>query len=275
MSISQRIKATEAEKGGIILKKKLALFLILAYVLMVTVNALANIIPINDITTGEVSDSYPNLFVPVPLTFSIWGVIYLLLLFFVIYQVREHLKEKGIRELSLLFIVSCLANSLWILVWHYQQIFLSLLVMIILFFLLLAIHRILPTRETGMSKKEWFFLHLPFSIYFGWITVATIANATAFLVSINWGGWGITPVFWTILVLLTATLIAVLMISQEGDIPYSLVVIWAFLGIVIQRITASPLYLSIILTGILGILCILFVSYRNWQEGKLNRTILL
>lgn len=256
------------------MKNRVVLFLMLSFLLMIAVNALANILPINGLTTGEISDSYPNLFVPIPLTFSIWGVIYLLLLFFVIYQVKSHGKGNETTELSLLFIASCIANTLWILAWHYQRIFLSLLIMIVLFFLLLLIYRFLPTRETGVTKKEWFFLQLPFSIYFGWITVATIANTTAFLVSIPWGGWGLTPPFWTVLVLLTATFIAVLMLNREGDIPYSLVVIWAFIGIIIKRATTSPLYLSIILTAVLGILFILFIAYKNWQEGNLKRTVI-
>lgn len=236
---------------------------------MVGVNALANILPINNITTGEVSDRYPNLFTPHPITFSIWGVIYLLLLLFVIYQARLLFKERETENISILFILSSLVNTAWIFAWHYERIFLSLLLMILLFFSLLFIYLSLG-RKKRVMKREWLFLHLPFSVYFGWITVATIANVTAFLVSLGWTGSNVTQSFWTVVVILTATLIGVLTLLREKDIPFNLVVVWAFLGIIIERSSSQPLYFSIILTAIGGIAVIFLTAFRLYQKGDLK-----
>lgn len=253
------------------MKKNMGILVIVSFILMVLVNALANILPINNITTGEVSDLYPNLFVPTPITFSIWGVIYLLLLFFVIYQSRNLFKGIETPNISMFFVLSCFANTLWIFAWHYQQIFLSLVFMVILFFLLLLIYLTLQKERGTRTRREWFFLQLPFSVYFSWITVATIANVTAFLVSIGLRGEEFTQSFWTVVLILIASFIGVLMLLRRKDIPYNLVIIWALLGIIINRIDSQPIYFSIIIAAIAGIILILLAAYQLYQKGTLFR----
>jgi len=151
----------------------------------IIINALANILPINGVTTGAVSDAYPNLFAPTALTFSIWGLIYLLLGIYTIYQLgfcSKNGKGKLCDKIAPYFAISSGANILWILSWHYRLIGVSVVLMAIILFCLIKIADIL--RAEKLRAAEYFLIRLPFSVYFGWITVATIANITTFLVSI-------------------------------------------------------------------------------------------
>ena len=177
----------------------------IAFLVMVTVNALANILPIGGVGTGEVSDSYPNLFAPAAITFSIWGVIYLLLAMYTLYQIglfhKKDAPGKGglINRISTLFMFSSFTNTAWIFAWHYKIIWASLVLMAALFIFLMLINLELKRHE--LTAREKVFVRLPFSVYFGWITVASIANVTTFLVSVGWDGFGLSEVFWTVAVI--------------------------------------------------------------------------
>ncbi|MBN1280450.1 MAG: hypothetical protein JXA00_02255 [Candidatus Thermoplasmatota archaeon] len=223
-------------------KKLLQLGNLLAIIITIIINGLAVVLPLNGKTTQELSDSLPNLFVPAGLTFSIWSIIYILWIVFALYQIRDFIKKDNVdmpflHKISVLFILSCVANSAWIFLWHYQQVGLSLLMMLLLLLSLLAIYLRLNIGKTSVSLTERLCVHLPMSVYLGWITVATIANVTAFLVSIGWDGFGITELSWTILVISVGVLITLLMLLLRKDIAYSLVVLWALLGIYLKRTT--------------------------------------
>ena len=214
----------------------------ITFILMVTVNALANILPIAGITTGAVSDSFPNLFAPAGVTFSIWGIIYLLLGLYTLYQLGLFQKEKAtdaelLKRVGNLFAFSSLANAIWIFCWHYNVIFLSVILMLLILLSLIAIHLVL--KKTPMTLKEKFFIKLPFSIYFGWITVATIANVTALLVTLGWDGWGLSQPVWTSTLIIIGTLIGMTTAITAKDIPYVATLIWAFSGILIKHTSAS------------------------------------
>ncbi len=221
-------------------RKVLGILNLLVFMMMVVVNALANILPIGGINTGEVSDAYPNLFAPAAITFSIWGVIYFLLLLFVLYSLGTFGKKGGFeasKAASMPFIISSLANTAWIFSWHYRIIPLSLaLMLVILISLMTAYVRI---QKRGLSKAEKIFVRLPFSIYFGWITVATIANVTTFLVSIGWNGFGIADSIWMGIALVAALVIGALTTLRYRDWAYGLVILWAFAGIYIKHISPS------------------------------------
>lgn len=215
------------------IKKKLILKLsvIISYLGMITVNFLANALPIAGKNTGVISDSYPNLFAPAGLTFAIWGLIYLLLASYVIYYLsNKETNNKNIFEkVAKLFILSSLANIAWIFCWHYGLLALSVIIMLIILISLISIATAISKEK--LKTKEQIFLSLPFSIYFSWITVATIANITAFLVDINWSGWGIKESTWTIIILLVGALIGIIRSLKDKNIPYLLVFIWAYFGI--------------------------------------------
>ncbi|MCE5196506.1 MAG: tryptophan-rich sensory protein [Negativicutes bacterium] len=205
------------------------------FLLMIVINALANIMKFNGQTTGDVANAYPNLFAPAAVTFAIWGVIYLLLAAYTLYQLgllqdslnREQANFLG--KIGFIFSLSSLANAAWIFAWHYHQITPAMILMLVILSCLIAINRMILQRE--LSPKERFFIQIPFSVYFGWITVATIANATTLLVSKGWNGFGLTETVWTAILLAVGTLLGVLTMLLHQDFTYGLVMIWAYLGI--------------------------------------------
>ncbi len=215
---------------------------VITYLVMVIVNGLANALPINEVTTGQVSDSYFDLFAPTGLTFSIWGLIYILLAGYTLYQLGFLQEDKGaarmelFQNIGILFAISSIANAAWIFAWHYDAIGLSLLLMIVILVCLTLIAEKL--RKEEFDLKEKIFIRLPFSIYFGWITVATIANVTTYLVSTNWGGFGIPEQVWTVVILIIGTAIGIARMLRDKNIAYGLVIIWAYTGIWIKH--ASP-----------------------------------
>jgi len=224
------------------------------YVAMVIVNFLANGLPINNRGTGEISDAYPNLFAPAGPAFSIWGLIYLLLGVYVIYQFvkKEQKTEEVIQKINPFFIATSLANISWIFAWHYDYIGLSVCIMAVLLVLLIKIADILRVEKfSGLEKLS---IWAPFNIYFGWITVASIANITVFLVGIGWNGFGIADYVWTSIILLVGALIGILRMHKDNNIAYGLVLIWAYSWILFKHLSVSGFngqYPSIIITVIL------------------------
>jgi hypothetical protein len=238
----------------------LSILNIIGFVGVVIVNGLANALPINNKTTGELSDQYPNLFVPAGLTFSIWGLIYILLAIFVIYTlvraIRGSTGESFINRIGILFFLSCIANIGWIFTWHYEIVPLSLVIMLLLLGCLLAIYLRLGIGNKGPTTKQQYMVHLPFSVYLGWITIATIANVTALLVDVNWSRFGLSEQFWTVAVIVVGIAIALGILIRRQDIYYCLVVDWALLGILIKRLADSVSVQSVIITTIIGLVLI-------------------
>lgn len=246
-----------------------------AYLSMVAVNTLANTIPINGKSTGQVSDSYQNLFAPAGITFAIWGVIYVLLALYVLYQFGVQRKNQKVsldlvfKTIGPAFILSSLANSAWIFAWHYDMIGLSMVLMIILLLCLITITSMLKKIE--LKTMEKLFVKVPFSIYFGWITIATIANATTLLVSLGFDGFGIDEYFWTIFILVVGLIIGAATTYLNKDIAYGAVIIWAYIGIWIKHISVAGfggMYPAIIYSAVFSIavmvLIIGFVIYHQF-----------
>ncbi len=249
------------------------------YLIMVIVNALANAIPINGVTTGQVSDAYPDLFAPASITFSIWGLIYLLLAGYILYQFGFFQADRGasrgdlFQKIGIYFAISSVANALWIFAWHNFVIWLSLLLMIVVLICLIQIATRLSEEE--FSFKEKTFIRLPFSIYFGWISVATIANVTTFLVSIGWGGFGLPDQFWMVLILLVGAAIGIARMRRDMDIAYGLVIVWAYAGILIKHISPAEFvgqYPAVITTAIIGIILLVIAKVLLFYPG-LKKTV--
>ena len=238
-------------------KKKILMLQVInvfAYIVMITLNALANILPINNQTTGGVSDKYGNLFAPAGITFAIWGVIYVMLGLFLLYQWGIFTKdsdrhEEVVLKVGWLFAASSFANSLWILLWHHDMIFLTVLLMLVILACLIFITEAL-FKEAPDMKQRWLCNHA-FSVYLGWISVATIANITTWFVSLGWNGFGIPEWVWTLLVMVVAAALASIRLYLRGDRPFSLVVVWALIGIVIKHITVFNMdYPQILIAGV-------------------------
>jgi len=200
---------------------------ILLFAGMIVMNYLANALPLNNKTTGELSDELPNLFVPAGITFSIWGVIYLLLLVYCVVQFTGA-NQLVISSISWLFAITCVLNALWIVCWHYQKISLSLLVMTGILISLIYINMIIKGLPVGMIKAA-------FGVYLGWICIATIANVTALLVNRNWDGFGLPGEVWAIIMIAAGAVITVLSVYRLRNPFIGLAVIWAFTGIIIKR----------------------------------------
>ncbi|MFA6602238.1 MAG: tryptophan-rich sensory protein [Candidatus Shapirobacteria bacterium] len=211
----------------------------ITFVAMMSVNVLANTLPINGVTSKQVSDSYPNLFAPAPTTFAIWGVIYLLLLGYVLYQagILGKNNEKLNHEINKYFLPNMVANGVWLVTWHYGIIWLSVMVMGVILTTLIKIANLIKKNKLGVKERA--FIATPMSVYFGWITVATIANITVFLVSTGWNGWGISQEAWTIAILLIGAGIGITRLLSDRRVAYGLVLIWAYYGIWTQHISVD------------------------------------
>ena len=205
---------------------------ILVTLFTITVNGLANAIPLNGQETGEISDRFDIYFVPAGYVFSIWGLIYIGLIAFTIYQALPSQKDNPLlNKIYPAYWIGNLANAVWVFLRHYEFLPLTLVAMITLLACLLYIYTQISKPSTELDRKQKWFVKLPISIYLGWISVATIANVSQVLFYLGWGGWGISPEIWAVIMLGTATILGLLMLWREHDIAYALVLVWAFVGI--------------------------------------------
>jgi tryptophan-rich sensory protein len=194
------------------------------------VNMLANTLPINGQTTGEVSDRFPLLITPPGYVFGIWGVIYAGLIGYAIYQALPAQRDNPrLRRIALPFIISCAANIAWLLLWHHNQYGLTMGAMVGLLLALITIDLRLG-RVRGGALAERLLVRLPFSIYLGWVSVATIVNATVALTAAGADGGGVSPEAWTAGLLGVGAGLGWAQ-ALRGDVAYSLVLLWAFAGI--------------------------------------------
>lgn len=251
-----------------------------SYLFMILMNILANWIPIGGVNTGEVSDSYFNLFAPAGLTFSIWGLIYLMLAVSVLYLIGLIRLDLGddhdlmIGRIGVIFSVTCFINGLWILAWHFRVIPVSMVLMVALLVCLIIINRTLG--KEALVRQDKLYVGIPFSVYLGWITVAAIANMTILLVSLGWKNILIPDELWTIIILLVGLIIGMLVMMKKKDMVYGLVLIWAYAGILLRHVSGDGLAggfpLVIFTLGfclfvfLIGEL-ILFIKYRKQRAS--------
>jgi hypothetical protein len=215
------------------------------FLVVVTVNALANILPINGVGTGQLSDELPNLFVPAGLTFSIWGLIYLLLAGYSIAVVAGAFGKKPPAMWTAadgwIFSLNMAANAGWIFAWQYRQVGISLALMLVILASLVWLEERNESRSgsvsgagsTGVFRR--FLLSTPINVYLGWICVATIANVTALLVKAGWNGFGIDPRAWTVVLIAAGLAVGLLLVFLRKALAAPLVIVWAYAGIVLKR----------------------------------------
>ncbi len=205
---------------------------ILTILATITINILANALPINGLNTGQVSDSFHVYFVPAGYVFSIWGIIYIGLIAYAIYQALPAQKDNPrLQATGWWVVLGGLANSTWIFLWHYQQFVATLGAMFILLATLIAVYLRLGIGQTRVSSGETWAVRIPFSIYLGWITVATIANVSDVLDYVKWNRFGISEVAWMVIMLGAVVVIGGLMNFQRRDVAYAAVLLWALAGI--------------------------------------------
>jgi len=236
---------------------------------MITVNALANALPLNGLTTGAISDGYPIWFVPAGYVFSIWGLIYLALIAFTAAQALSSAAEAVLAPVRPLFVLSCIANGAWIFAWHFLQLGLSVLLMLTLLGSLIAIYRRLQLVSVAtlrpLVRRALF---VPMSLYLGWICVATIANVSALLAKLGWGGAPLTGPTWAAVMMVVATGIILTLALRFNDAIPPLVAIWAFVGIMVR----FPEQLTMRLTGgtmTFGLVAVVaWVLVRQVRRGR-------
>lgn len=213
---------------------------ILTVLATITVNALANALPINGQNTGEISNRFQVYFVPAGYVFSIWGLIYLGLIAFAVFQALPSQRENPrLRATGWWISLGGLANIAWIFLWHYEQFPLTLLAMFVLLATLIITYLRMGIGKVKVPAGERWAAHLPISIYLGWITVATVANITDVLDYLKWDGFGISPETWMVIVLAAVLLITVLMNFTRRDIAYAAVILWALAGISVRHAGVS------------------------------------
>ena len=243
----------------------LAVLAALAFAGVVAVNGLANALPLNGVSTAVLSDEIPNLFVPAGITFAIWGLIYLLLAGYVAAAFAEARRAAmpaapgrlpsgraaWSRSDAILFLVNAAANAGWIFAWHWRLIWLSMALMLVILATLILLEDgnqvklaaggpLAADRDVAPSRR--FFLTAPLRVYLGWISVATIANATALLVRMGWNGFGLDPRIWTVAAIGAGLLVALDFALGKREIAAPLVIVWAYLGIAIKRVQLDATY---------------------------------
>lgn len=253
--------------------KNSAIFNTIGYLMVIGVNALAALGMINGHTTAQVSEKYDNLFVPAGFTFSIWGVIYLALLGFIIYQLwlafapgYEELLERFMERMRGWWLISCMANSCWLFAWHYELLPLSILLMLTLLISLLAIHLNFNIAAPGASHSVQWLIHVPFSLYLGWICVATMANIAALMVYTGFDGMSV-PI--TAILILVACVGATLLVVKRHNIVAGMVAIWAFYGIIAKRQSeVTTMALPVIVCCLTAIGVVLIAGVREAFHKK-------
>jgi benzodiazapine receptor len=242
---------------------------IVAFVVMIVVNGLAGSTTLlGGVTSADVSDMYPTLVTPAGFTFAVWGVIYMLLLVFTVYQLLPRNRNKPfLSQVGLLFGLSSACNICWLFLWHYDLITYSLVLMFALLASLILIYQRLDIGRAVVSLKEKLCVHLPFSVYLGWISIATIANVSVALTAVDWDGWGIPDATWAIVIIAVALVLTLIMLATRKDVAFSLVVVWALFGI----LSKQSGFQNIVLTAEVAIAVILIAVCAVIVVSKFKR----
>ncbi len=237
---------------------------LLAILATILVNFLANFLPLNGLTTGEISGRFAVYFTPAGYVFSIWGVIYLWLLAYAIYQLAPAQRnDEYLQRIGWLFAYSCAANVAWLFLWHYLLFPLTVLAMLALLLLLIAIYLRLDRGRSAVSPATKWAAQIPFSIYLAWISVATIANVTVLLDYWDWSGWGVPAQAWFVVMLATGLAIAFAAAHPRRDIAYAAVIAWAYLGIAVKNPAPALVAIAGWAAAALAVLLLLAVILRK------------
>lgn len=240
------------------------IIVILSIVATIVINILANTLPLNGLNTGEISDRFQVYFVPAGYVFSIWGLIYIGLIAYAVFQALPSQRENPrMRHTGYWVAASGLANIAWIFLWHYEQFPWTLVAMFSLLGILIVTYQRLGTGLTSVSVAETWAARVPFSIYLGWITVATVANITSVLYFLNWNGFGISPETWMIIVLVAVIVIAGLVSLTRRDIAYNLVILWALVGIAVKHSTVALISTAAIISALLVAIILIYSLLRR------------
>jgi hypothetical protein len=243
-----------------------------ALVSTILINYLSNTGILNGKSIGDISNNIHSLFTPAGYAFSIWGFIYLLLLGFIIYQGRslfnKNAEDGFVEKIGPWFIISCIANGGWVFLWLFGYTGISCIFIFLLLFSLLKIIMNNRMEIWDAPTKTILFLWWPFVFYAGWVTVASIANVSAFLVKINWDGFGISPEIWTITMIIIATIINLIVVYKRNLREFATVGIWALIAIAVPNFESQKIiaYVAIFAATLLFVI----IMIHGYQNRKTN-----
>lgn len=255
------------------MKKTLQIFNIIAAVATIFMGYLSNSGIFNGNTMATVSAKYQNHFTPAGYAFSIWGLIYLGLLGFAIYYSRSLFmkpkkEDRTVKEVGWWFVISCVANCLWVVAWPYDYLLISVILMALLLFSLLKIVVNTKMELHNAPLKKFIFLWWPFCLYSGWVSVALIANIAAYLVKIEWTGFGLSETAWTIIMIGIAVLIHLFMIWKRNMREFALVLVWSLIAIAVTNKEDSN---TVVWTAIIAaVIVFIAISVHGYQNRKSN-----
>jgi len=248
-----------------------------SFIFVLVMNSVATALPLNGLSVGGVSDKYTTLFAPIDFTFGIWGLIYLGLTIYTFTQLAT--SNEVIQRITPWFIFANIFNGSWIIAWRLELIGLSALILALLLFCLYKINKVTTAQRQDLASTLT--TRIPFAIYFGWVTVATIANISSFLVQLGYqeGFLGLSAESWTVVILIVATLIGTATAIINSSPSYSLVLVWAFFGIYSRHISEfeyNQQYPSIILTTqillpVLGVVSV--VAGVRWLRVRIKTKV--
>jgi hypothetical protein len=240
-----------------------------AFGITLAVNYMANALPVNGLSTGEISDRFDVFFKPAGYAFSIWGVIYLGLLVFVVFQFSPaRVGEDTVSRIGPFFSLNCLANAVWLLLWHYEMFTLSVAVMAVILLSLIKIYRSLNIGGKRAAATVRWTVHLPFSLYLGWICVATIANVTIYLNWLSWDGLGIPAEIWYGIVSVLGLGLSALFALRRGDAVVSLVILWAYVAVAVHNADIGTVATVSWIAAFLAVLPVGFALFNSRRVAR-------
>lgn len=232
----------------------------IAMIAVIVVNTLSNTLPLNGQTASEISNRLEVLFTPAGYVFSIWSLIYVLLVLWLFTQYRKVKDNRFNGKVGILFIISCIFNIAWLFSWHYEQFILSIIVMFFLLFTLIAIYLQYKNTEKGLSER------FPFSFYLSWVSVATIANVS-YVLKHHGVDLGISEVIGSLVLVGVAVILGYLAVAISKDIFFVLVIVWALIGIAVKTDDTTMQNGTIALTVVLIIAAL--IRYMGMKTKRL------
>lgn len=233
------------------------------------VNAWSNISPPNGASIGEISNTQfaEVLITPANYAFAIWGVIYLGLIGFGVYQfLPPQNQHPNLQTISYLLVAACIAQAIWVFLFLSNLFGWSVLAMVAILLCLVGVYLQLGTRDRAPSWQERWLLRIPFSVYLGWISVATVVNVALALYDAGWNGWGLAPEVWTVVMSVVSSALAIALLIQRRDVAFSLVIIWALVAIAVKRASIPLIAVSAVILAI--VLVLVNIGQRTWRSGK-------
>lgn len=216
---------------------------------------------------GQVSARYDTVFAPAGITFAIWGLIYISLIALCVFHLYKAFSKSSscqtnqdTHNMGWLFILNNIATGLWLIAWVNEQLFLSVILILIQLFTLIKISIKAHISNPNRPIQTKIFTQFPLSIYFGWICIASIANISAWLKSSAWNGMGISESYWVIILIGLAALLSLFIVLVRRNIPFGFVVLWALYGIILKRKEVDALLFEDVINAAYAAFAIILVA---------------